>query len=177
MSDLETRLAEWVKEEGLDRPARRTRGLPPRRQPSLSDKLAAVLLLLRRSDGKPLIPEIVRKAGKEAILAHVRWDHIIARALQGADRFDNYQPLEVIEHVLKTRSDMSRVRRQDNITKAQEEARRRLLARTLPEDRAPLPGDRNGRQRSNLGRSRPMPGSKASGYRHRMNGTWERRGS
>ena len=153
--------AAWVLAEGFDKPARK-RGskLPPRKKITLTEKVAAMLCLMPpRADGTPLIPAEVRANGAKAVAAYpLDWDHIIARVLCGTDTFDNYRPTAAPDHKVKTRADKSRMAHNDRL-----QARREQPAQPLSQPRKRKWG------------SRPMAGSKASGFKHRMSGQWERR--
>lgn len=76
-------------------------------------------------------------------------DHIIALANGGSHRESNLAPILASEHKLKSKQDR---KVQTRIFKAK---RRHLGLRKA--------------------KSKPMPGSKASGWRRKMDGTWERR--
>ena len=167
MGDFQQRILDWAKSEGLDRP-RKGHKLPPRKAPTLSDKLAAALLLLRRPDGRPLIPESKRHS-KAAILAHpLHWDHIIARGLEGPDHFGNYAPLDPADHKPKTKADKQRMAHNDRLRKEHEaqaiaEAVRRMLA---PAQKHLL----KNATRALGTKSRPMAGGRHSKYKRTMRG-------
>jgi len=135
-------LLEWARSEGLDRPVRPKVKARARKKPSVSDKLAAVLLLLVNADGSPMIP-VASRATKDAILAvPLQWDHIIALGLEGPDSFDNLRPLSVADHKPKTKADKKRMAHNDRLRTEREaeiaENRRRMLA--IPTgDVLPLP--------------------------------------
>lgn len=153
--------ANWIREEGFDKPARkRGSSLPPRKKITLTEKVAAMLCLMPpRADGSPLIPAEVRAKGAKAIAAYpLHWDHIIARGLCGTDTFDNYRPLAVEDHRPKTKADKKAMAHN---------ARLQAQTEQLPQPTAQPKQRKWG--------SRPMPGSKASGFRHRMDGKWEKR--
>lgn len=94
-----------------------------------------------------------------------RWDHRTARGIGGADHPTNLAPLERYTHeAVKTPRDLAAIAKAKRLSAAQEETRRKILAKTtgerLPERKACW---------------KPLPGTIASGWRHRMSGKWERR--
>jgi hypothetical protein len=100
-----------------------------RTPPSYSDRLAATLLHLTRGDGTPLIPPDVRDKGKAAILKCVEWDHITPVAIGGTNHHSNIQPLTPAEHLAKTKLDVARIAKGKRLSEAQEEFRRKMLAK------------------------------------------------
>lgn len=88
--------------------------------------------------------------GARLVVGKFQYDHVIADALGGKPTLDNCQVLCTACHGLKTPSDTTKAAKVKRIT-------RKLVAGIKPRS------------------SRPIPGSKASGIRKRMNGTVERR--
>lgn len=179
MDDFRQRILDWAKAEGLDKPRK---GRRARRKPTLSDKLAAVLLLLTNADGSPMIPRAAR-ASKDAILATpLQWDHIIALGLEGPDVFHNLRPLSVQsgDHKSKTKADKKRMAHNDRLRKEREEkqiaeAVRRMLAPAPKAEVIPFPRF-GGKKIAKAGKhSRPMAGAKASDWKHTMRNGWQRR--
>jgi len=86
------------------------------------------------------------------IAAGERWelDHVLPLALGGKDAPDNLAPCCEWCHKSKSLADLGRIRKADRQSKFHA-------------------GERHRRK------SRPMPGSKASNWKHRMDGQWERR--
>lgn len=95
----------------------------------LLTKLACALLHVKNADGSWLIPESLR--GKEAadIVRHVQWDHNIPHAIGGGDTPQNLQPLPKADHLEKTKLDVSSIAKGKRLSKAEEDFRRRLLAK------------------------------------------------
>lgn len=178
MDDFRQRILDWAKSEGLDRPPRKAR--QKRRKPSLSDKLAAVLLLLSNADGSPMIPVGLRDT-KEAILAvPLQWDHIIALGLEGPDAFHNLRPLSIGDHKPKTKADKVRMAHNNRLRKTREDRDiasfvNRVLAPTPKAEVIPFP--KSGRHPPKRGSKkiakggkhyRPMPGGRDSKYKRTM---------
>ena len=118
-------------------------------RPTLTQRLAAALLQIRR--GKDwLVPEPLRSEGSaEQIVAWVEWDHYpIPVWLGGDNRPQNLQPLTKAEHMVKSSS-------YDTPNAAK--------AKRIEEKKAGKTS------------KRPMLGSRASGWRKRMDGRVERR--
>lgn len=161
---MDDQYAAWILAEGFDKPIRK-RGskLRPRKTITLTEKVAAMLCLMPpRANGSPLIPAKIRAKGAKAIAAYpLHWDHIIARGLCGTDSFDNYRPLAPADHKPKTKADKKSMAHSDRVAKAQAEFRERLLRR-----------DNVKRAKS---ASWPMPGSRSSKWRKRMDGKVELR--
>ena len=79
----------------------------------------------------------------------LEWDHIVPLAMHGQDEIDNLQPLCKVCHKAKTRTDKG------HIAKAKRMDQRNAGIRRQP--------------------SRPLPGSKASGWKQKISGEWVRR--
>lgn len=142
-------IARWAREVGMSESTltnRLNRGWPPERAlteavdtkrgnydrskiraNSYAEKLAAVLLLLKKPDGSPLIPLDIEEQGTKKILAHVQWDHFIPLAMGGSDHFSNLQPMTKPDHLEKTKIDIRNIAKAKRISKAQAEFRTRLL--------------------------------------------------
>jgi len=103
-----------------------------RRKISDSERLAATLLLLKRPDGSPLIPDEVRAKGSKAILSHVQWDHIVPFALGGSDDFHNLRPMTRDDHRAKTNVDIKEIARAKRIAKKAEEHALRVAQKHAP---------------------------------------------
>ena len=101
-------------------------------------------------------------AAFEARIAH---DHRIPLALGGTNHPTNIDHLARRFHTsVKTPDDLSAIAKAKRIAKAQAEFRTAVLAKNEPVARPATPR-----------RRRPFPGSKASGWKHRMDGVWQRR--
>ncbi len=119
-----------------------------RKQPTKTEKLAAVLLMLKRGNVW-LIPEPVRSSGTAAeICSAVEFDHatpfavIRDRGPAYYNRPQNLTPLPPAAHLEKTRRDVKAIAKGKRIT-------------------AKAGGRRKGR---------PIPGSRASGIKKHMDG-------
>jgi 5-methylcytosine-specific restriction enzyme A len=82
------------------------------------------------------------------IITGVEYDHIVEDTLGGEPTLENCRVMSKRCHDLKTRT------RRPEIDKTNRVFEKRINARK---------------------KSRPIPGSKASGYRHKMNGDWVKR--
>jgi hypothetical protein len=164
--------AQWLRGEGLDK-SRRPQA-PKRKSITLSDKVAALLCLRWRRNGRPLIPDAVRAKGKAAVLAYpIDWDHVIALGLCGPDAFDNLVPLHPEDHKPKTKADKKRMAHNVRLAWKQAEFRARLLRPDPNPRHHPTKRQINAAVRKVM--SRPMPGSKKSKYRKRLDGRVELR--
>lgn len=125
----------WTIERTLSEPQReilRSNDPPKRKSPSYSDRIAAVLQLLKRSDGSPLIPPHIAAQGAKAILRCVEWDHMTPVALGGSNEWHNIQPLSVEDHAKKTKRDVAAIAKAKRLEKKYQDFRRRILAKTDP---------------------------------------------
>lgn len=141
-----------------------------RKDPTLKERLACFVLTMRvEEDGKlvPLIdPEHAKSMSVGEILSHVEFDHDKFVAWGGSNHPSNLTPRPVLEHRVKTSTvDIPKIAKAKRISAKEEAFRRRMLAK-VGKAEAPPPERRKGR---------PMPGSKASPFKHRMNGEWVRR--
>jgi 5-methylcytosine-specific restriction enzyme A len=75
-------------------------------------------------------------------------EHVIPLAGGGTDDDENCRPVLASAHIEKTKADLARIAKGKRIEQKHKGAKRT---------------------------KRPMPGSRASGWKHRMNGEWERR--
>lgn len=149
-----------------------------RRKLTLTERLAAMICHLTvivddETGAKvPLIdPQWAKMHSAKDIVAVFQrwhqWDHRIALELNGTNHPTNIDPLPLLTHqTQKTPRDQTAIAKARRITAAQEEFRRRLLAKAGNED--PPPATRKPKWR-------PLPGTKASGWKHGMDGTWSRR--
>ena len=136
-----------------------------RRAPNRTEKLAAVLLEIKRGS-EWLIPEPLRSFGDaKAICAHVDFHHNIPHAIGGDTRPQNMTPLPGSDHDEETRkrtipevAKTKRIERKYQGHKAKVAAK---LGNVIYE-----PPHRN---------KRPFPGSRASGIRKHMNGMVSKR--
>lgn len=135
-------------------------------------KLAAALCQLVRPTGDParpferIIPHDEAKGmSAKQIIRKFRPDHYPKRHADGGpDKHWNLTWLPKADHDAKTYTkDIPEVAKQDRLAPQQAEFRKRLLAKA-GQGRAPP---------KKKPKSRPMPGSRASGVRKRMNGTVE----
>lgn len=124
-----------------------------RKPPNLRQKLASALLMMVTPDdtGKmvPVIPFArAVKMTADQIIAEFDFDHAVYVAIGGGNEPWNLTPRLRAEHREKTKRDLA------NIAKV-----KRGIAK------------RQGKKR----KSRPIPGSKSTPYRKKINGTVERR--
>jgi hypothetical protein len=148
----------------------------PRKAPNKTEKIAALLLRLYTADPEtgapiPVIdPEWAKTVSAATIVARFErwheWDHGTARGLGGAHHPANLAPLDRLTHeTVKTPADIRAIRRADRLSDEQIRFRRTILAKTAGEQR-PAPKPR---------KSAPMPGTRASPWKHRLDGQWIRR--
>ncbi|HXF55669.1 MAG TPA: hypothetical protein VNK52_16265 [Hyphomicrobiaceae bacterium] len=121
-----------------------------RRKLTRDERYAAVILMLRRGNGEPIVSyrEALTMTAREIIdtfESRVHWDHNIPVAWGGPTHPANMTPLAIEDHANKTRRDL----------KAIAKVKRAVRKATK--------------------RKRPMPGSRASKWRKRMDGTVEAR--
>lgn len=157
-----------------------------RRRPNCSEKQAAALLTIKRGDDW-LIPEPLRSKGSAAeICAYVEWDHLHAWALGGDNSPQNLKPhpKNSEEHKRKTHgvkhgfagSDRHKVNKGKRLREkyAENPALRSAYAvaeEMVKDDWAPAAKPKKPKAKIP---GRPMPGTKASGQRKRMNGGVEK---
>lgn len=113
-----------------------------RRQPNKTEKLAAVLLMLRRGTGEWLIPSPLRDVGTpEQICRGVVWQHEHPVALGGGGNDPRMlTPMQKADHdEITAKRDIPRIAKVKRLTKKQEEFRHKLLEKcgqeTPPERR------------------------------------------
>lgn len=100
----------------------------PRSYIPFSERLAAALVrLLPAETEKELRAARVPAA---TIIAMFHMDHIVLHAFDGADLWWNLEPKLVIVHQEKSRRDTSIVAKVRRLTKAQQESRHRMLAKS-----------------------------------------------
>lgn len=153
-----------------------------RKDPNLTEKLAAFVLTMRIPDENGnLVPLVTREEAKlmtaEQIVSLIQVDHNPVRvetaiALGWTPREYNHPtnltPLPIMAHRTKTATvDVPEVAKSDRITAEQQEFRRRMLSKSGQTPDEP----RNHQTR----KSSPMPGSKDSGWRKPMRGPPVRR--
>lgn len=119
-----------------------------RKEPTLTDKLAAVLRELLE------IPyEHAKLMSAEQIISLVQWHHIHYHADGHGVEHWNLDPLLIGGHKLRTaKIDIPQIAKTKRITAAQEELRRRLLA---PRDERPPKKSRWGSRPFNRKKERP----------------------
>lgn len=138
------------------------------RPPSLSEKLASVLLVLKLGDDW-LIPEPIRSKGSaDEILKCCQWDHYpVRRADGGTNDPRNVRPLPAAVHAEKTaKKDLPEIAKGKRLSRAAEETRRIILAKVgqIADE------DVKRRKRAN-----PLPCGKRSGWKKPLNGNAVRR--
>lgn len=137
----------------------------------LKTRLAAALCQMLRPNAEGKWERVIDYASAKAmtedqVLSLWNWDHDpIPKHLDGPDEHWNLVPRPIMEHRIKTATyDVPAKAKADRLTEAHEEFRRKMLAKIGQAEAAPTTKAK-----------RPMPGSKASGWRKRMSGEWERR--
>jgi hypothetical protein len=106
-----------------------------RRRPNLKEQVCILAMHCKDEDGRYLIDrEWAKDKTLQAIAAElwrtIEWDHIVALGLGGTNHVTNFQPLKVAPHRSKTKLDVSAIYKADRLTEAQEEHRRKMLAKT-----------------------------------------------
>jgi hypothetical protein len=151
--------------------------MKPRRAPNKTEKLAAVLLLIKRGDSW-LVPEPVRSSGDaKAICASVEWHHDVHHAIRPHNDPRLLTPLAPAAHKARFARDVKSIAKVRRGLK-----RRRLLAREEEIEAAALEAAGQGTgafpdaldSTSRPAPKRVMPGSKASPWKRRMDGNVER---
>lgn len=140
---------------------------------SRTERYAAVILHMKRGDGRPLIDhEEAKGMTAQEIIARFEAmthdEHRVPHAIGGTNHPTNLDFLTPEEHAPKTKIDVTAIAKTKRIAKQQEEFRKRLLAKTETETPAEPPKPRRAWS------SKPLPGTKASGLRKRMSGKTER---
>lgn len=143
-----------------------------RKHIGLKTKLAAALLtILREDESGKLVPVIshddAKKMTADQILSVFHFDHWpVAKHMDGEDVHWNLVPRPIIEHREKTAThDTPIAAKVKRVTADQEEFRAKMLAKV-------------GIQVEVTGRKRkgpPIPGSRRSKFKRKMDGTVERR--
>lgn len=148
-----------------------------RKKPTLSERYASVVLMLKWGDGRPVV-ERERAKGMtaaeiiDAFEGQVQFDHGVHVAIDGSNHPTNLTPMLTAAHREKTNKvDIPQIAKTKRITKQQDEFRQRLLAKTGAADDVAISTTTKRRKWS----SKPMPGTKASGVRKRFDGKVERR--
>lgn len=137
-----------------------------RRKPTADERVAACLLQIKRGNVW-LIPEPLRSTGTaRELCAYVNFDHIVPHAIGGTMKPQNLQPLPRAEHKEKTaKIDVPRIAKGKRLEKAHIAHKAVMEAKA---GRGPAPARK-------APKGRPMPGSRASGWKRRLNGSVERR--
>lgn len=147
---------------------------PKRKAPTLRERLAAAYCkVVVPVDGAGMVrffdPYVAKTMTAEEIIERFErwhhWDHQIPLGLDGAHHPANLQPLTRHYHqTIKTPKDLADIAKSKRISAAQEEMRRILLSKA---GREPRPAPKR--------KAKPMPGTKASKWKHKMDNTWVRR--
>jgi hypothetical protein len=145
----------------------------PRKKIPDRTKLAAALLTIVRPDEngelKPVIDyETGKKMSEDAILAAFEWDHYPTPVNQGGeDKHHNLVPRPILEHRAKTAQiDLPMAAKARRLSEAQEEFRRRMLAKAGQGWATPEPPQK---------KAAVMPGSRASKWKKKISGETVRR--
>lgn len=136
-----------------------------RRPPTRDERQAAAYLEIRRGDGTAIVTRDEAKSmtPREIIQTfekRVHWHHNVEHAIGGTMHPTNISPLDPVEH--KQVPSTTRVAKTKRIAKAQEEFRRRLLAKHSGDDLPPPTKTKRG--------YRPMPCGRRSRLKKTMLG-------
>lgn len=144
--------------------------------PSTTKIASALLAAVHEVDGKlvPIIPrEIAANLTAGEIISMIDWGHIVPHAIGGSDHPANLEPILRSEHKAQTaKIDIPQIAKTKRIERDQQAFRSRLLAKSGLADTVANP---EASRKSKSLRSRPLPGTKASGVKKKFNGTVERR--
>lgn len=148
-----------------------------RRRPNATEREAAALLTIKRGD-RWLIPEPLRSTGTaQEIVSSVEWDHQFPWALGGGNEPQNLKPYvkESDEHRRKTHGVKHGFAGSDRhkVNKGKRMRAKYAEAGAVEAKRDPTVEASPPRPAGKIA-SRPLPGTKASGQRRRMNGTVEK---
>lgn len=149
-----------------------------RTKPTLSERYASVVLMLKWGDGRPIVDR-ERAKGMEASAiirefeSQVEFDHGIHAAIGGTNHPTNLTPRPPPEHREKTNTiDIPQIAKTKRVAKkhaAHESAMAEKIS--VADDVVKIDTERRRRKWN----SAPMPGTKKSGLRKRLNGRVERR--
>jgi hypothetical protein len=136
-----------------------------RKQPTLTERLAATLLEMKYADGRPVIDrEAAKRMTAKEICAKFEFDHGVHVAIGGNNHPTNLTPRLPPEHAEKTNKiDKPQIAKTKRVAAEQEEFRRRMT--TAQPTKSPPPRMK----------SRPLAGTKASGWKKPFNGPAHRR--
>ena len=142
-----------------------------RRKPNRTEREASALLQIKRGD-QWLIPEPLRSTGDaKAICAYVTYHHNVEHAIGGTLAPQNLEPLaEHVHDEITAKKSIPAIAKAKRLSKAQEEFRRKMLAKSDQADSERVRG-----QAEPPPDSRPMHGSRRSKWKHKFRGGWERR--
>lgn len=151
-----------------------------RKKPTLSERYASVVLTLKWGDGTPVV-ERERAKGMtaaeiiDAFEGQVEFDHGVHVAIDGSNHPTNLTPMLTAAHRDKTNKvDIPQIAKTKRIRKSHAAHESAMADKILlADDVSKIHTERNGRK----WRSAPMPGTKRSGLRKRLNGKVERRGA
>ena len=135
-------------------------------------QIAALLLTIKVEENGQLVPFIDHETAQQLTPAQIislfQRDHYpIRKESGGPDAHWNLVFRPIMEHRIKTaKIDQAAIAKSARLSEAQEEFRRRMLAKVGQAEDAP---------RKSLFRSRPIDGSKRSRFKKKMNGSVERR--
>lgn len=150
-----------------------------RKKPTLSERYASVVLMLKWGDGTPVV-ERERAKGMtaseiiDAFEAQVQFDHGVHVAIDGSNHPTNLTPMLTAAHREKTNMiDIPQIAKTKRVAKkhaAHESAMEQKIS--VANDVVKIDTERRRRKWN----SAPMPGTKRSGIKKRLNGKVERRG-
>lgn len=145
-----------------------------RQHVSLTTKLACCLAELQMLRGAPFEREALKSMSAAQVVSLYNFDHAELHTLTANDAFWNLTPRLILDHRAKTKNDRRELRKNRKGGKAHKRHLTTMAAKINGHiDGKPLPIDVRGEKAD-----RPkaiMPGSKASPWKRRFDGTVERR--
>jgi len=104
--------------------------MPPRKQPNLSELLAAALLRIKQGDEWLIDDEYLREKGTaQEIRSYVEFDHARRHAENGGNNPQNLYPMRKPDHREKSRADTTEIAKGKRIGRKQQEFLRKILAK------------------------------------------------
>lgn len=149
-----------------------------RKKPTLSERYASVVLMLKWGDGRPIVDR-ERAKGMEAsqiireFESQVEFDHGIHAAIGGTNHPTNLTPRPPPEHREKTNTvDIPQIAKTKRVAKKHAAHESAMEQKISVAESVAKPHTERRRRKWN---SAPLPGTKRSGLRKRLSGKVERR--